>query len=98
MGFAATASYFERRAEKERNEEMRATLEEAAGFYWKLARLASDFPPGCAGAKTDRPYRNLWELRAEECRAIAECLKDPECRGQMFCLAEMYDGLAKAAE
>ena len=98
MGFATTAFYFERRAKKERDRELRATLREVAGFYWKLARITPDFPAGYdPGGQQHRPYRTLWELRAEECRAIAECMKDPRCRGQLFCLAEMYDGLAKAA-
>jgi acyl carrier protein phosphodiesterase len=96
MGFAATASYFEGRAKRERDPDVRKMLAEVAGFYRNLAGVVPGFPPGFDGRrqylKADR-----WLERAEECRAIAEHLTDQDCREQMKRLADSYDRLAVAA-
>jgi hypothetical protein len=39
-----------------------------------------------------------WRSRAEEARTIAECIKDPEARRQMFFVAESYESIARTAE
>jgi hypothetical protein len=91
-GFQNTASYFERRASKARDPEARRSLGETAAFYRSLAAVVPGFPPAYK-----RPPRNgnPWTDRADECRALAECTSDPECRRQLEALADDYDRMAK---
>jgi hypothetical protein len=39
-----------------------------------------------------------WRKRAEEMRAIAENLPDPESKGMLLAVARAYQGLAERAE
>src|SRR5262249_56735577 len=39
-----------------------------------------------------------WRARAEECRTLADCFTDPNCREQLRQLAQSYDCMAVAAE
>ena len=39
-----------------------------------------------------------WQLRAEEARAIAEEMTDPEARRQMLQVADSYEEIARRAE
>ena len=39
-----------------------------------------------------------WRLRAEECRAAAEQMKDPLARGDLLGVAESYEKMAAVAE
>jgi hypothetical protein len=67
MGFAATATYFEEQAKRERRDlERKERLSETAGFYRKLAGIAPDFPGSYRpnGKGTVRSER--WKERAEE--------------------------------
>jgi hypothetical protein len=96
-GFADTASYFERRAGRERNQVERARLSETAEFYRSLERVVPAAPAGFRlngnGPSNRRVHR--WEARAEECRVLAEQFRDPGCRDQLRRLAEDYDKLAR---
>lgn len=97
MGFANAAAYFESRANKARDFDDKQRLTEIAGFYRRLARITSDYPLGYkANREASRVSR--WEARAEECRAIADGLSHTQSRAQMLDLADMYAGMAKAAE
>src|SRR5262245_59742430 len=97
MGFAATASDFEERANRARDEEAKAHVIEIGVYYRKLAGSAPDFPPGFDGSKS-RSRTDRWRERAEACRAMAEHFKDCTCRDQMNRLADTYDKMAVAAE
>jgi hypothetical protein len=49
--------------------------------------------------RDDRASRALnFRLQAEELRAVAEALKDPECYAALMRLAAAYDVMAKGAE
>jgi len=101
-GFASTAIYFEKLAQKEaRDEDRRCRLLEVARFYHSLARTVPGIPDGYinnkdAGLAVTRAQR--WHARAEECRTLADCFTDPTCRGQLTRLARDYDRIAEAAE
>jgi hypothetical protein len=95
MGFAQTADYFHRRANQAHEPDERLRLREIASFYARLSGITPDFPSGYKG-HTIRATR--YEVRAEECRPIADHLSDPKCREQMLSLADTYVGMAKAAE
>jgi hypothetical protein len=100
-GFASTAVYFERLAQKEtRDEDRRQRLLEVAGFYHALAGIIPGIPEryknNCAGLPLTRAER--WHARAEECRTLADCFTSPTCRRQLTELAESYDRMAVAAE
>ena len=41
--------------------------------------------------------REHWEMHAEEAKAVAELLKDPASRMEMFLIAEGYGRLAERA-
>src|SRR5215470_4685030 len=97
MSFAQTAAYFEgRAAHRSHSDSDRERFLEAAQFYRSLAQITSDFPTRYKACMTR--YGNRWEDRAEECRAIALHLSDPQCRAQMMQVAHSYDLLAHAAE
>ena len=51
----------------------------------------------CSGVASPSDIRR-WRLRAEECRAAAEQMKDPLARGDLLGVAESYDKMAAAAE
>jgi len=101
-GFASTAVYFEKLAQKEvRDEDRRCRLLEVARFYRSLAQIILVMPDGYkdnkdAGLAMTRAQR--WHVRAEECRTLADCFTDPHCRGQLRQLAQDYDCMAEAAE
>jgi hypothetical protein len=101
-GFASTAAYFERRAQKEvRDGDRRQRLLDVAGFYRALARIIPAMPSGYkhnngVGPPVTRAER--WHARAEECRTLADCFTDQTCRGQLRELAQEYDRMAVAAE
>jgi hypothetical protein len=100
-GFATTAAYFERLARKEnRDQERRQRLMEGVGFYRSLARIIPSVPTGYESNSTTLPLTRAerWKARAEECRTLADCFTDPICRGQLMRLAQIYEGMAVAAE
>jgi hypothetical protein len=97
MGFAQTADYFHRRANHAHEPDERLRLREIASFYARLSGITPDFPSRYKSwDRTSRATR--YEARAEECRTIADHLTDPKCREQMLSLADMYSGMAEAAE
>ena|SRR5215475_13276929 len=101
-GFASTAVYFERVAQKEvRDSDRRQRLLEVARFYHSLAGIISNTPSGYkhnngVGPPVTRAER--WHARAEECRTLADRFTDQTCRGQLRGLAQEYDRMAVAAE
>jgi hypothetical protein len=100
-GFASTAVYFERLAQKEtRDDDRRERLLQVADFYHSLAGIIPGIPHGYmindVGLPVTRAER--WKARAEECRTLADCFTDPTCRGQLRRLAQSYDRMAIAAE
>lgn len=97
MGFADAAKFFEWRARKSRDPNDQARLADEARFYRSLERIAPDFPYGYEVKKL-RPRANRWEHRAEECRTMAECFTDPECRARMLRLADSYSKIHGVAE
>jgi len=100
-GFASTAAYFERLAQKEvRDYDRRQRLLEMAQFYRSLAGIIPGMPDGYkvsdgVGWPVTRAQR--WRARAEECRTLADCFTDQTCRGQLRGLAQEYDRMAEAA-
>ena len=85
-GFASTAVYFERLAQKEmRDYDRRQRLLEVARFYRSLAGIIPGMPTGYktndVGLRVTRAQR--WHARAEECRTLADCFTDPTCRRQL---------------
>ena len=69
---------------------------QTADYFHRRANQARE-PAGYKGwTRTSRATR--YEARAEECRTIAARLSDPKCREQMLSLADMYVGMATAAE
>jgi hypothetical protein len=96
MSFAQTAAYFAGRAARAHSDDDRERFVETSHFYQSLARITMDFPPGYAPPETWHADR--FKARAEECRAIAEHLSDPQCSEQMMDVAQSYDLLAHAAE
>jgi hypothetical protein len=100
-GFASTAVYFERLAQKEvRDDDRRQRLLEMARFYRSLAGIIPGMPEGYksngGGLPLSRAAR--WHARAEECRTLADCFTDQTCRGQLKRLAQDYERMAEAAE
>jgi hypothetical protein len=101
-GFASTALYFERLAQKERRDvDRQRWLSELAGFYRSLAKIIPGMPSrykhnNGVGPPVTRAER--WHARAEECRTLADCFTDQTCRGQLRGLAQEYDRMAVAAE
>src|SRR5215475_4315270 len=72
-GFASTAVYFERLAQKEvRDYDRRQRLLEVARFYRSLAGIIPGMPTGYktndVGLRVTRAER--WRARAEECRTL----------------------------
>ena len=101
-GFASTAAYFKRLAQKEiRDGDRRQRLWDVASFYGSLAGIIPNMPSGYkhhngVGRPVTRAER--WHARAEECRTLADCFTDQTCRGQLRELAQEYDRMAVAAE
>jgi hypothetical protein len=101
-GFASTALYFERLAQKETHDNnRRQRLLEAAGFYRSLAKIIPGMPSrykhnNGVGPPLTRAER--WHARAEECRTLVDCFADPTCREELTRLAQEYDRMAVAAE
>ena len=101
-GFASTAVYFERLAQKEvRDYDRRQRLLEVAHFYRSLAGIIPSMPDGYkvsdgVGLPVTRAQR--WRARAEECRTLADSFTDQTCREQLRGLAQEYDRMAVAAE
>jgi hypothetical protein len=94
--FASTAGYFEKRAERARDDNERRRLLEVAAFYRSLAEVVPGLPPGFRLNGTTPPNLRVqrWQARAEECRTLAEQFNDPRCRQQLVRLAATYDQLA----
>jgi len=101
-GFASTALYFERLAQKEmRDDDRRRRLSEVAGFYRSLAKIIPDMPIGYKnnnGSKPTSTRAQRLRSRAEECRTLADCFTSPACRKQLTELAQSYERMAVAAE
>jgi hypothetical protein len=99
-GFAGTAAYFEKLAQRTREFEQRERLLEVAEFYHSLAQIAPRMPTGFSHKSGVVPLTRAerWKARADECRALADGFADPSCREQMARLAQTYDRLALAAE
>ena len=100
-GFASTAAYFERLAQKEiRDYDRRQRLLEVARFYRSLAGIIPGMPEAYEGNSVGLPLTRAerWHARAEECRTLADCFTDPTCRGQLRQLAQDYERMAMAAE
>jgi hypothetical protein len=101
-GFASTALYFERLAQKEgRDVDRQRRLSELAGFYRSLAKIIPGMPSrykhnNGVGPPVTRAER--WHARAEECRTLVDCFTDPTCREELTRLAQDYDCMAVAAE
>jgi hypothetical protein len=77
-GFASTAVYFERLAQKEtRDEDRRCRLLEVARFYRSLAQLIPGIPDGYKqndNAKLALTRAQRWHGRAEECALFRPAL------------------------
>src|SRR5262245_49764737 len=80
-GFASTAAYFKRLAQKEtRDDDRRRRLSEVAGFYRSLAEIIPDMPIGYKNNNGSTPpltRTQRWHSRAEECRTLADCFTSP---------------------
>ncbi len=100
VGFADTAAFFDSKAKKARVRDDEQRFVETAGFYRALARITPAFPPGYKVPPAKRngsPQSERWLSRAEECRTLAEQMRDAECRGRLFRLAEGYEAMAHNA-
>ena len=93
MRFSDTAAYFELKAQRERRMSRRAELENTARFYHELAEIVPSFPAG---------YVERWDVRAsqldncaQECRSLADVVRDPECRAKLLRLALTYERAAE---
>jgi len=90
-GFKQTAEFFQLRAKKSRDPDRQHRLMEQAAFYRQLASIVPGFPPGYHDPdSTGRKWRD----RAEECRTIAESLRNADCRRRLIALAEQCDRMA----
>src|SRR5215831_1029963 len=75
-GFASTALYFERLAQKEmRDDDRRRRLSEVAGFYRSLAKIIPDMPIGYKNNNGSKPTSTRAHASAAERRRI-----DHRCR------------------
>lgn len=101
-GFASTALYFERLAQKERrDDDRRRRLSELAGFYRSLAKIIAGMPIGYKNNNVSKPTLTRAERlrsRAEECLTLADSFTNPTCRKQLTELAQSYERMAVAAE
>jgi len=101
-GFASTAVYFERLAQKEvRDYDRRQRLLEVAHFYRSLAGIIPSMPDGYKhnngiGPAVTRAER--WHARAEQCRTLTDCFTDPTFHEELTRLAQDCDRMAVAAE
>ncbi len=98
--FADTAAYFEARTKKAKDEDRRAELAATARFYRELAAITLYFPFGYQQQSLKPADTSRLSKRAEECRAIAAKMRDPECKAKLLRLAETYEKVfgAVAAE
>jgi len=94
-GFKDTAEYFRTRGQKSRDYDQRQRFLDQARFYRQLADIVPTFP---VGYKEPRFTGDHFRNRAEECRAIADSFRDPECKRRLLDLANQYDLRAIAAE
>src|SRR5262245_24418076 len=96
-GFENSADYFERRADRARDEAERQRLDDVAKHYRALAEIVPGLPKGYkangVGPFTSRVRR--WEARAEECRVLAEHFDGSQSAEQLLRLAESYDRLIR---
>ena len=96
-GFADTAAYFEVKAQKARAPDVQQRFRETAAFYGALARITPGLPAGYkapAVKLNGSPVADRCLARAEECRAIAEVMRDQNCRARLGRLAETYEAMA----
>src|SRR5262249_61100782 len=86
-GFASTAVYFERLAQKEaRDEDRRCRLLEVARFYSSLAQIIPVMPNGYKNNKDGglaATGAQRWRGRAEEGGGLAACFTDRTGHGQL---------------
>jgi len=101
-GFASTALYFEKLAQKERRDvDRQRRLSELAGFYRSLAKIVPGMPIGYKNNNGSTPpltRAQRLRSRAEECRTLADCFTSLICRKQLTELAQSYERMAVAAE
>jgi hypothetical protein len=95
--FSDTAEYFESRAKRERSEERRKHFLETAEFYRALAQITPTFPPGYE-PPTLAKLADRMSRRAEQCRAIAATMQDPECKAKLLRLADAYEQASRSGE
>jgi len=96
-GFSETAAYFDLRAKKARDGQDQQRFLETAGFYRALARITPALPLGYKPPQSKpngSPRADRWRARADECRAIAQGMRDESCRAMLARLAETYEGMA----
>ncbi len=91
--FADTAAFFETKAAKARDDDARRAMADAARFYRKLGEITPTFPYGYKTPMLNGAGTRL-RRRAEECRAMAAAMRDPECRAKLLRLAESYETLS----
>ena len=94
MPFANTAAYFEHRAKHARTRAQRHQYAEAASFYRELANITPSFPPGYQGAKLPEMGEQM-DHRASLCLAMADLIRDEECKHRMLRLARRYAELSE---
>jgi hypothetical protein len=99
-GFNDTATFFEARAGKAKSPERQAELADTATFYRTLGRITATFPfgyrqPGAIPPNGSRTAERLLG-RSEECRAMAEAMRDPACRAALMRLADTYEQVARS--
>ena len=89
MPFANTAAYFEHKAKRAYTRAQRQHYAEAARFYRDLANITPSFPPGYQGAKLPEMGEQM-DPRAALCLAMADLMRDEECKHRMLQLARTY--------
>ena len=94
MPFANTAAYFEHKAKRAYTDAQRQHYAEAARFYRDLANITPSFPPGYQGAKLPEMGEQM-DHRAALCLAMADVMRDEECKHRMLRLARTYAELSE---
>src|SRR5579864_8132946 len=79
-GFSDAADYFAQRGRTERDPDARERFIETEAFYRSLAAITPGFP---ANFKPGPRNGNRFANRAEECRTMADCFSDLECRRRL---------------